>query len=85
VDLIFLKESYNGSSGYNTDDLAIITLSKQVTISDFVMPVCIDWSEHSEQYTVPNGSNGKVISFNTLDICTISNRYYRLRGYLNRT
>ncbi|XP_060836737.1 modular serine protease-like isoform X1 [Rhopalosiphum padi] len=68
VDLIFLKESYNGSSGYNTDDLAIITLSKQVTISDFVMPVCIDWSEHSEQYTVPNGSNGKVVGWGKTEI-----------------
>lgn len=61
--LIYLKESYYGFSGYYVDDLAIIVLHTQVTISDFVLPVCIDWSN---QYTVTNGSKGKVISLNTL-------------------
>uniref|UniRef100_A0A2H8TX70 Notecarin-D2 n=1 Tax=Melanaphis sacchari TaxID=742174 RepID=A0A2H8TX70_9HEMI len=60
VGLIYLKESYNGSSWYYADDLAIIVLYTQVTISDFVLPICIDWSK---QYTVPNGSNGKVVGW----------------------
>lgn len=61
---VYLKESFYGPSGYYADDLAIIVLQTQVTISDVVMPVCIDWSK---QYSVPNGSIGKVILLNVLD------------------
>lgn len=61
---VYLKESYYGPSGYFADDLAIIVLQTQVTISDVVMPVCIDWSK---KYSVPNGSIGKVIFKNVLD------------------
>lgn len=60
VGFVYLKESYYGPSGYYADDLAIIVLHTQVTISDVVLPVCIDWSK---QYSVPDGSNGKVVGW----------------------
>lgn len=60
---VYLKESYYGASGYYADDIAIIVLQTQVTISNVVLPVCIDWSK---QYSIPNGSNGKVILLNVL-------------------
>ncbi|XP_029343828.1 modular serine protease isoform X3 [Acyrthosiphon pisum] len=60
VGFVYLKESYYGPSGYYADDLAIIVLQTHVTISDVVMPACIDWFK---QYSVPNGSIGKVFGW----------------------
>jgi len=62
VQLIYLREGYYGSSGYHAEDLAIIVLSNKITLSDVVLPVCVDWSK---KYSVLNGSIGKVNLFST--------------------
>ncbi|CAI6362231.1 unnamed protein product [Macrosiphum euphorbiae] len=60
VRLIYLREGYYGSSGYHAEDLAIIVLSNKITLSDVVLPVCVDWSK---KYSVLKGSIGKVVGW----------------------
>ena len=60
--LIYLREGYYGSSGYHAEDLAIIVLSNKITLSNAVLPVCVDWSK---RYSILNGAIGKVIFFST--------------------
>lgn len=60
---VYLAEKYYGSSGNYAYDIAIIVLSTKITVSNAVLPVCIDWTE---QYSVSNGIFGKVNLFNTI-------------------
>jgi len=62
VGLIYLREGYYGSTGFHAEDLAVIVLSAKITLSDVVMPVCVDWST---KYSALNGSIGKVNLFST--------------------
>lgn len=71
MGLIYLREGYYGSSGYHAEDLAIIVLSSKVTLSNVVLPVCVDWSK---KYSVLNGSIGKVNLFSIIIICLL--KYY---------
>lgn len=56
VEIIYLNENYSGAYEY-AHDIAIIVLSKRVSFSNVVAPVCIDWNG---KYNVSNGDKGKV-------------------------
>jgi len=57
VEIVYLKEGYNGPTGFHADDIAIIVLQNRVSFSNGVAPVCIDWNGN---YNVTNGVQGKV-------------------------
>jgi hypothetical protein len=38
-------------------NIAVVVLSKRINFSDYVTPVCIDWSG---KYNVRNGAKGQV-------------------------
>lgn len=52
-----MNNDYYGSSGFHAHDIAIIVLPVKVKISNAVLPACIEWTK---QFTIPNGSLGKV-------------------------
>lgn len=58
MESIYLNDGYYGSSGFHAQDIAIVVLSVKVKISNAVLPVCIEWTK---QFTIPNGSLGKVM------------------------
>jgi len=76
VGLIYLREGYYGLSGYHAEDLAIIVLSNEITLSDVVLPVCVDWSK---KYSVLNGTVGKVNFYSTF--ITINLNYDALSSH----
>jgi len=57
VEIIYLKEGYNGPTGFHAEDIAIIVLQNRVSFNNDVAPVCIDWNG---KYNVVNGDQGKV-------------------------
>lgn len=44
VKEIYLEDNYFGTPGRYANDLAIIVLTNDVSMSHFVLPVCIDWT-----------------------------------------
>ncbi|XP_016655958.1 modular serine protease isoform X2 [Acyrthosiphon pisum] len=60
VEIINLKEGYNGLTGFHAQDIAIIVLQNRVSFSNDVAPVCIDWNV---KYNVVNGDKGKIVSW----------------------
>jgi hypothetical protein len=55
--MIYINEAYEGSKYKYAYDIAVIVLSNGVYFNNVVSPVCIDWHN---QYSEPNGNNGKV-------------------------
>lgn len=52
-----MNQDYHGSIGHYLNDIAVIVLETKATMSDGVMPACMDWEK---KYTISNGENGKV-------------------------
>jgi len=57
VETVYLKERYKGHRVYYAEDIAIIVLKKEISFSNSVAPVCIDWNG---EYNEVNGEKGKV-------------------------
>lgn len=57
MEIIYLNENYYGLEGRYAYDIAVIVLSKLVSYSNVVAPICIDW--HG-RHKVLNGVEGKV-------------------------
>ncbi|XP_029345055.1 uncharacterized protein LOC100167148 isoform X2 [Acyrthosiphon pisum] len=60
VEMIHLKEGYYGSTGFHAEDIAIIVLQNEVSFSNGVSPVCIDWNS---KYNEVNGDQGKIVGW----------------------
>ncbi|CAI6368896.1 unnamed protein product [Macrosiphum euphorbiae] len=60
VEIIYLKEGYNGPTGFHAEDIAIIVLQNRVSFNNDVAPVCIDWNG---KYNVVNGDQGKIVGW----------------------
>ncbi|XP_060881631.1 uncharacterized protein LOC132953091 isoform X2 [Metopolophium dirhodum] len=60
VEIIYLKEGYNGPTGFHAEDIAFIVLQNRVSFNNDVLPVCIDWNG---KYNVVNGDQGKIVSW----------------------
>jgi len=57
VEIVYFKEYYYGFSGFHAEDIAIILLKHQISFSNSVAPICIDWDG---KYNEVNGDKGKV-------------------------
>jgi len=57
VEMIYLKEGYNGNTRFHVEDIAVIVLPYKVKYRNGVAPVCIDWGSI---YNVKNGDQGMV-------------------------
>lgn len=57
MDSIYVEEDYEGDGLNYHHDIAIVKLSTKVTISNLVLPACIDWNKF---YNVTSGDMGKV-------------------------
>lgn len=52
-----MNEGYNGFTGLFAEDIAVIVLTKNISFSNGVVPVCVDWNNI---YNVKIGDQGKV-------------------------
>ncbi|KAE9523065.1 hypothetical protein AGLY_016537 [Aphis glycines] len=69
IATIYLHEDYSGASYFYDYDIAVIVLSKRISFSSGVAPVCIDWNA---KYTVLNGDQGKVVGWGRTENLTYS-------------
>ncbi|XP_047004447.1 phenoloxidase-activating factor 3-like [Schistocerca americana] len=60
VESIEIKDTYEADSGNYVDDIAIIVLKAEITISDFVRPVCVDLESKYEREQLSSGTFGSV-------------------------
>ncbi|XP_022182774.1 uncharacterized protein LOC111042453 isoform X2 [Myzus persicae] len=84
VEMIYLKECYLGSSGYQTENIAVIVLRNSITMNYYVTPVCIDWNSI---YNVKNGDQGKIV-FSNIDTINGTSKFVlidKLIQYIDHT
>lgn len=55
-----MPDNYNGSFGLYSGDISVITLTTDVSISDAVSPICVDWNNTCFNNNISNGNIGKV-------------------------
>lgn len=60
VSSVHVNQDYFGSVGHYLNDIAIIILETKATMSDVVMPACMDWNK---RYTISDGENGKIVGW----------------------
>lgn len=67
-EIRFSNKGYYATQTYFANDIAILILQGKIEISPTVLPACVDWI-HTEKYSPPEGTPGKVIiSFETLPL-----------------
>ncbi|XP_049765504.1 modular serine protease-like [Schistocerca cancellata] len=60
VESIEVKDTYEAATRNYADDIAIIVLKIEITISDFVRPVCVDLESKYDREQLSSGNNGSV-------------------------
>ncbi|XP_060870828.1 transmembrane protease serine 9-like isoform X2 [Metopolophium dirhodum] len=69
VEIVYLKERYQGYRVFHAEDIAIIVLKNQISFSNSVAPICIDWNG---EYNEVNGDKGKIFGFGKMNDGTLS-------------
>ncbi|XP_060862088.1 modular serine protease-like [Metopolophium dirhodum] len=60
VEMVYLKDCFNGYTGRYAEDIAIILLKNRIDFNDGVGPACIDWKG---KFNVANGDIGKIVGW----------------------